>query len=123
MLAELTPAEQQRLREWWKPRWGQLAFSVHFPDKPFIVPGCPFAHEVCLPLLSIGQCIEFLADHTNEQAIGWNDSGCFWHVHIGPKGTGSMFEGFGEMFANLDDGELIRALWDAVKACLKEAGA
>lgn len=31
----------------------------------------------------------------NEFAVGYNDSGCFWHFSWGNRGAGSMIEGIG----------------------------
>ena len=75
-------------------------------------------YEGALPLMSIAQCIELLNNKTNEMAMGYNNSGCFWRVVIGPNGTGAMIEGFGKEFADYDSGELIDALWQAVKEVL-----
>lgn len=48
----------------------------------------------------------------NEMAVGWNDSGCFWHVRVGGRGTGNMMDGFGERFEgfDLEDGSLVETL-------------
>ena len=59
-LAELTPEQQERLREWWTPEVGD--YIVH--DTQGI--GCLFGDvdimdkTHMLPRLSIGQCIELL---------------------------------------------------------------
>lgn len=61
-LAELTPEQQERLREWWRPEVGD--YIVH--DTQGI--GCLFGDvdimdkTHMLPRLSIGQCIELLKD-------------------------------------------------------------
>lgn len=71
-------------------------------------------------VLNIGQMIEFLHEHSNEMAIGFNDSGVFWHVHIGERGTGDMLKGFGKIYdSNEDDKDLCDALWAAVKEILE----
>lgn len=138
MLSELTQEQKERLREWWKPQendvfmakiygakdeWDFCVYEVKANGKitAALEPydgHTEFEKSECLPLLSVGQCIQLLKDHCNEIAIGFNDSGCFWHVHIGPRGTGNMLDGFGEQHAEPDTGELIIPLWSAVKAVL-----
>ena len=115
-LAELTPEQQERLREWWRPEVGD--YIVH--DTQGI--GCLFGDvdimdkTHMLPRLSIGQCIELLKDKTNEQSFGYNDSGCFWTVNVGNRGVGNMIEGCaGKQFSTA---ELIDALWQTVKGVL-----
>lgn len=115
-LAELTPEQQERLREWWRPEVGD--YIVH--DTQGI--GCLFGDvdimdkTHMLPRLSIGQCIELLKDKTNEQSFGYNDSGCFWTVNVGNRGVGNMIEGCaGKQFSTA---ELIDALFATVKEVL-----
>lgn len=115
-LAELTPEQQERLREWWTPEVGD--YIVH--DTQGI--GCLFGDvdimdkTHMLPRLSIGQCIELLKDKTNEQSFGYNDSGCFWTVNVGNRGVGNMIEGCaGKQFSTA---ELIDALFATVKEVL-----
>lgn len=59
-LNELTEGQKEKLREWWRPTYGDLAVSNHYQDKPFSVPKEPFAKEICTPLLTVGQMIELL---------------------------------------------------------------
>lgn len=141
MLNELTDEQKERLREWWKPQPGDMipcedgtfpltrveplenGYMCYFVRKPekneFTAVEFNFGSRCgILPLLNIGQCIAFLREKCKEISIGYNDSGCFWHVHIGPRGTGNMLEGFGEQHAEPDTGELIIPLWTAVKAVL-----
>jgi len=115
-LAELTPEQQERLREWWEPEAGD--YIVHDTQGP----GCLFGDidimdkTHMLPRLSIGQCIELLKDKTNEQSFGYNDSGCFWTVNVGNRGVGNMIEGCaGKQFSTA---ELIDALFATVKEVL-----
>lgn len=115
-LAELTPEQQERLREWWTPEVGD--YIVH--DTQGI--GCLFGDvdimdkTHMLPRLSIGQCIELLKDKTNEQSFGYNDSWCFWTVNVGNRGVGNMIEGCaGKQFSTA---ELIDALFATVKEVL-----
>jgi hypothetical protein len=121
MLQELTDEQKERLREWWEPKDGDLVQSVKYPDGRSLLLGAILDEKTkdkYLPLLSIGQCIELLGEKRKEISIGYNDSGCFWHIHIGPRGTGNMLDGFGERYADPDTGELIIPLWRAIKAVL-----
>ncbi len=50
----------------------------------------------------------------NEFAMGWSDSGCFWHFQYGGRGAGSMIEGFGETYSADDEDDLdsaVAKLW------------
>jgi len=121
MLVELTDEQKERLREWWKPQIydivetdkyenGELCV-VNSADIEIGVIGDGF-HDTdyvdkagCLPLLSIGQCIELLQ---NEYLFGIDRKDevaeSFWQV--------SCSESL------LQTNELIDALWQAVKAVL-----
>jgi len=131
-LNELTEEQKVNLREWWKPQFGDVLNSIKCGEVVFVYADGQdrlnfdsdgYEWDIkknCLPLISAGQMIEILNDKTKEQAIGYNDSGCFWHVRFGGKGTGSMLEGFGEKFSSddIEGGCLVEALWQAVKAVL-----
>lgn len=56
---------------------------------------------------SVDQKIAQFAGMFNEVAIGYNDSGCFWHFCWGPRGAGSMMAG--DRFAS-DSDDLSEAL-------------
>ena len=47
--------------------------------------------------VSLAAKIRQLRKYGNEIAIGYNDCGCFWILHYGCRGTGSMIEGCGRM--------------------------
>jgi hypothetical protein len=131
MLSELTPAEQQRLREWWNPQhmkdgdwfYGTYGSNCRDVDVYILSPyktdngiyGASL-HEYgaepdpnALPLLSVGQCIELFKDKTG-RLPEIKDYDHFKFITVGLGGMGYPAE------------ELIRALWDTVKACLREAG-
>ncbi len=132
-LQELTEEQQERLREWWKPSWGADLFTCvnesvapygeiqnltyffdEYEDK--LVDGSMvFLKKECLPLLSIGQMIELLEANYNEISTGYNDSGCYWTVYVGPRGTGVMIQNFGKEYRH---DWLADALWQAVKEAL-----
>jgi len=77
-LNELTPEKKEKLREWWRPQEGDCIISgkddrIRFIGRPcngFACQFFPFANfgnetdlipiNLCLPHLSIGQCIELL---------------------------------------------------------------
>jgi len=82
-LQELTPEQREGLREWWKPKLGDMfvwqstntsgligplgPIVTHiFGDGTFMATGTgsPLEHskDECYPLLSIGQAIELLAE-------------------------------------------------------------
>ena len=113
-LAELTPEQQERLREWWRPENGDMSLSPQGVPKVYV--GDITQKDRNTPLLSIGQCIELLKDKTNEQSFGYNDSWCFWTVNVGNRGVGNMIEGCaGKQFSTA---ELIDALFATVKEVL-----
>lgn len=68
-LNELTEEQMQQLREWWKPNRGDMFF---YPERNLVLlveaasddgiesAGNLIKKLACLPLLSIGQMIEFL---------------------------------------------------------------
>ena len=120
-LNELSEEQKVKLREWWEFDSADMVCSTK-TGRCFIgceVEGLPVDNYL-LPQLSIGQMIALLHSKTKEQALGWNDTGCFWHVHIGPRGTGSMLEGVGKTFTDneIENGCLADTLWEAVKAVL-----
>jgi hypothetical protein len=52
--------------------------------------------------VTLSEKVELLAQQANEVAFGYNDSGCFWTFHWGPRGTGSMLPGFGQSHPALE---------------------
>lgn len=122
-LQELTDSQKIRLREWWKPRTGDLCYRTetdwyaeHYDYGIIIdnivhdVPSGDFSpwerlKNVYTPLLSIGQMIELLQDQ-------------FLRIVIG---TDMQTIAFGESNTNIHSPELCDALWEAVKQILKEA--
>ena len=114
-LAELTPEQRERLREWWRPEAGD--YIVH--DTQGI--GCLFGDvdimdkTHMLPRLSIGQCIELLKDKdiaTLQKVM---------RIMLAPTFTVNPLP---KMECALSDTEalapieLIDALWQAVKEVL-----
>lgn len=107
-LNELSDGSKEKLREWWKPKEGDLYLSVQTalswnqkklpkPFKSVFKNGSPYEDEISIayPLLSIGQMIEFIND--NDQ--NWRLDSCL---------TGSII-----IYA-CDD------LWEVVKEVLEK---
>lgn len=126
-LMELTPEQQEKLREWWKknlqhgdvficegmtlvvtdPRGSRhvLACSINDSDAE-----CDFYHlENCLPLVSIGQCIQLL-----------EEAGRFKGFH--KSSTDGRYKVYNENELHdmviHDALELIDALFEAIKSIL-----
>ena len=43
--------------------------------------------------MSLNDKIKLLGEYGNEIAFGYNDSGCFWHMAYGKRGTGNRIDG------------------------------
>mgnify|MGYP003593115858 CR=1 FL=1 len=107
-LQELTQEQQERIREWWKPAEGDWYYGRIAPWRNEYRELCnydsgnlgPEPGTDDLPLLSIGQCIELLED----KEIDWLEE----IAHGGYDGE--IFRSYG--------GQLIDALWEAVKKAL-----
>lgn len=53
------------------------------------------------PAYDLGYLWKKAEDMTgNEFAVGYNDSGCFYHFKWGNRGAGNMIEGIGESFSS-----------------------
>ncbi len=127
-LDELSPEGKEKLIEWWKPQDGDVYWTkapTRFPEEYLHInvaiyhdreccggDFCDYSREDgleiipsidCLPLLSIGQMIEFLGDEWNEKAQ------CF------------MVTNDGVVFPNIYCGNdcLCDYLWSAVKQVLE----
>jgi hypothetical protein len=104
-LNELTDEQKVRLKEWWKPHFGDFFIWFGQSDQEDIVLGHEYTHEKCarinslqeglrlefndcLPLLSIGQCIEILQSSNTD----WTPNGSDW-----------------------DEPDIIEVLWNKIK--------
>lgn len=121
---ELNDGQKERLREWWEPAGDDVfwvdgeglvirhdayqEFGQLVPQ--FYVNGRMIPKTKCLPLLSIGQCIELIASKTNEMGLQFYNTTCDWHVWLGNYG--------GRMKRDWLEDELITTLWQAVKTIL-----
>ena len=113
-LKTLTETEKNRLREWWKPKradsvltgWhkkAEVGFIVYENATGYFVDArisCGYLKkEDILPLLSIGQMIEFLDEH----------NGNIW---------GALIDGYDDFFKPVD--QWCDVLWEAVRETLKK---
>lgn len=132
-LQELTPAQREALREWWKPFWGDkvLRFGKtgiiagYGGGEGFSFLGDGFSSaskDECLPLLSIGQCIAYLLEKQpailvyrmpdeNDFVVQYMDKEVPF-LECGIDFTGDGFA------SDSERPELIDTLWEAVKAVL-----
>ena len=105
-LNELSNGGGEKLRKWWKPRWGDLykskygehVIEVEGQGNPALS-GTEDDYGDDLPLLSIGQMIEFLGDDWYFEVFTAND-------------IGDVLKSY--------DGELCDSLWEAVKEVLEK---
>lgn len=128
-LDKLTPEGKERLRKWWTPskgdhivqdvtRYGKREVDEYLVCQaeklgPYWTIAIDFEYDTvskkdCLPLLSIGQLIEFIMEYANNIEIIMDDSDLTWHVRVGDDSYGSP------------DIEFIDALWDAALEILNE---
>lgn len=125
-LRELTPEEQQALRSLWKPSMGDLAMyedghlfvvcnDIDDPWPTSLLETMEratfrtYTFERCLPLLSIGQMVEILAD---KQEV---------YLHIHKDWKSAVFSNGRDVDDYTPDSqapELCDALWAAVKGLL-----
>jgi hypothetical protein len=117
-LQELTEEQKQRLREWWKPEIGDIIMSLRFPDnkEKQINPQClktddngKWLTDEHLPLFSIGQMIELLESKDQCLNITKRTDLEGWGYEIQLRHIG---------YCKFSTGELVDALWQAVKAVL-----
>jgi hypothetical protein len=137
-LRELTPSQQEKLREWWKPQEGDWVFNgnkealLHTDaDTDWIMFGSytevskansikeaePEIKSKCLPLLNIGQCIELLKTIQAKQDVGT-------YISIECGHDEDWFLGHEERttdkveYIQYEDHELIDVLFEAIKSIL-----
>lgn len=135
-LNELSDKGKEKLREWWRPR--ELPFVIVPPDDDSIGSGvnCYDPNWECywgvghdwtvdkqevenkLPLLSIGQMIEFLNEHIDSSISSLAiDRGEFhWHVYVVDSIRGAFPLNNDQP---ITAPELCDALWKAVKEVLE----
>lgn len=123
-LQELTDDQKERLRDWWKPQkgdWfvacGDIEIAGSFicgTIDSYNQAGWCYEKKDCLPLLSIGQCIELLgAKDPGSWSICCSKSGG-WYITSSNLYAPKYYIADG----GKDFEEIIDALWEAVKAVL-----
>ena len=108
-LQELTEEQQQRLREWWKREFGDVFYITDYKnnkeaqlqvlDRSWQLIVKEYRKEF-LPLLSIGQMIELIENN----GVSWQNGLFLVDSNL------IIFKSYG--------GELVDALWQAVKEIL-----
>lgn len=113
-LNELTDKGRERLREWWKPKTlGELFYD---PEHGYVAwnPSTPMKMRIAevepLPILSIGQMIEFLGQKTIE-IDAYEQRWDSWAVGVWERDGMSIRH---------ESSELCDALWEAVKEVLEK---
>lgn len=128
-LNELTPDQQNRLREWWTPQ--EYDIALHNGSCTSSVSATGFDNRIwcgganigtkaeVLPLLSIGQCIELLLAKNQTISVTKLTKNDTWGIGYFEEYAPcyECAESFGSHLDGIDD-ELIDALWQAVKAVL-----
>lgn len=119
-LKELNQEQQNNLRSWWKPQIGDLfGFDTYINEQLFDTEDMDyieiFNKEIkpkSLPLLSIGQCIEYI--------IGISESICLetTDYDFTESRVGTCIEDLLKDNLMGCEYELIDALWEAVKESL-----
>ncbi len=130
-LRELTPEQQIKLREWWQPqKYERVAYTYRYNNNwetsEILIKGLynhnptkveeesdldgeyVFMKDNCLPLLNIGQCIEYLRKYDldiNDTSLKDKE----WCVDLN-RGDSNLY-----LFRS---NELIDALWEAIKTYL-----
>jgi len=124
-LGELTDAQKQVLKDWWKPSVGDWIYTTAWADSEtkndlVLCMSSPagmmwsFLLREAMPLPSIGQMIEFLQESRHYIENTYID-GVLLHDYKNTIG-GSACDSFGIGW----DNELCDALWEAVKEELKK---
>lgn len=122
-LMELSPEQQEKLREWWSPKEGDWWKPIS-SDEPQLLADhlkeccrreCGhdsledwgnYLRKHCLPILSVGQCIELLG----ENLIGIEQYDDWWEVKRWDGENGKSCSSVKTI--------LIDALWEAIKSIL-----
>jgi len=124
-LQELTDEQKERLRDWWEVQEGDRFFAKGLWEdiagksgpgcvENFGCEGLSYKKENCLPLLSVGQCIELLeAKDPGSWSICCSKSGG-WYITSSNLYAPKYYIADG----GKDFEEIIDALWQAVKEVL-----
>lgn len=117
-LQELTEEQKQKLREWWKPQCYDIYydtifddFGIALTDEQGNISGCVAERkESLLPLLSIGQMLEFLESYNKILTLSNFKEFKFkeWCITTG----------LGKEPWQISSSELCDTLWETVKRLL-----
>lgn len=142
-LNQLTQKGRVRLREWWKPNPSDESVIIYPDEDDYLVGKDDYlvrgvrAHDeygdfdrenkiyddefLVYPLLSIGQCIQFLYDHDTRYRIEAFDTKQVQVSQLGHYGLSWYSRGDkGVSTGNLIKNELIDSLWEVVKQVLEQ---
>jgi len=117
---QLTPEQQEKLREWWnEPKIGDTFVinrdseirSVDSTWRLIMISNTPLPERFC-PMLSIGQCIDLLEKSGRFKGLHKSGTDGEYKVYLIPGNN----NGWGEYIKS--DKELIVALFEAVKEIL-----
>lgn len=131
-LQELSEEQKERLRRWWVVREGDRFFAKgKWEDiagesalgcvESYDFDGESWDKKDCLPLLSVGQCIELLEEkYPNGISFhsDWGDCSEVWIVLVQDTQGDDPPDSFIDRITITRDHELIDALWQAVKEVL-----
>lgn len=107
---QLTPEQQEKLKEWWQPGEGDyyiLPAQFESYSTWWVLDKDLVNKEYATPLLSIGQCLCILERYAPMLGMKHGMYGS-WHLEIWTEKAHRMFE----------DRECIGVLWQAVKEIL-----
>lgn len=115
-LNELSDKAKEKLREWWKPQYGDLIYGKWYAH-PIVLDydrlGRVDIETLSLPLLSIGQMIELISDYEYG----------YWRIYSGKTQSEWYVESnnlYGESLSTPICTELSDTLWEAVKYILEK---
>lgn len=113
-LQELTEEQKERLREWWKPQmWHQMIDNKGLYYLGFQTKDIEADKENLLPLLSIGQMIDFIDGEREEL---WS----FREKMLTPYKEDAYWRVRGIDNLEFSGNSLCDALWEAVKYLLND---
>jgi len=122
-LNELSPKAKKKLQQWWKPQWEDVMYNPNNPEmgehqliSQWTVDLTHKAKEECYPLLSIGQCLEFLNDYINELTINVSEQRFYFVFSYKDKFNNLSID---KKRADGKLGQFIILLWEAVKEVLE----
>lgn len=131
-LNELSKNGQEKLKEWWKPQLDHIvAYKNYDQGVPLYLvvdndmrSGWSFDQAmegvIVLPLLSIGQMIEFLDEHNHFSPKGNIVGIVKEYVGSDEYWWGLKYEAYNDKMVMNSDKELCDALWEAVKEVLQD---